>query len=282
MIKSVPGLVWAFDVEWVPDPVAGRILHDLPWDTPDAQVMGEMWKKGGATPEEPYPFLKTALCRIVSIAVVTRLAVGDKPASLQLLSLPRNPADPTQAAEDHILETFLTALGDRRPMLVGYNSHAADLKALIQRSVIRGISAASFCRRPSKPWEGADYFSRGSDWNVDLKEILSGWGQGSPSLHEMVVQCGIPGKMEVAGHQVGQMWLDGGLDRIVAYNEYDALTTYLLWLRIAHFGGFFTPERYQVEQQLVRELIQKELPQKPHLQLFLDKWEQLREITGAK
>ena len=39
----------------------------------------------------------------------------------------------------------------------------------------------------------------------------------------------------------------------------DALTTYLVWLRVAHFGGHFTGEEYEVEQQLVRELILSEI-----------------------
>ena len=33
MIKNVMKRVWAFDIEWVPDPVAGRILYELPEDT---------------------------------------------------------------------------------------------------------------------------------------------------------------------------------------------------------------------------------------------------------
>ncbi len=40
------------------------------------------------------------------------------------------------------------------------------------------------------------------------------------------------GKMNVDGEGVAFLWLDGKLNEIVAYNEFDALTTYLVWLRV--------------------------------------------------
>ena len=39
MFKSVMDDVWAFDAEWVPDPVAGRLVPGLPHDMPDREVI---------------------------------------------------------------------------------------------------------------------------------------------------------------------------------------------------------------------------------------------------
>ena len=72
MFKTVGKRVWAFDAEWVPDPAAGRMLYQLAQDVPDEQVLQVMWKEGGATEEDPTPYLKTVLCRIVSVAAVDR------------------------------------------------------------------------------------------------------------------------------------------------------------------------------------------------------------------
>ena len=72
MFKTVKNRVWAFDAEWIPDPVAGRMLYKLPEDVPDKDVFEVMWEKGGATEEDPTPYLKTVLCRIVSIAAKGR------------------------------------------------------------------------------------------------------------------------------------------------------------------------------------------------------------------
>jgi len=138
MFKTVKNRVWAFDAEWIPDPVAGRLLYDLPESAPDLDILRHMWREGGATDEDPTPYLKTVVCRIVSVAA-------------------------------------------------------------------------------------------------------------------------------------------GRLDDIVAYNEFDALTTYLVWLRVAHFGGHFTDKQYEIEQQLVRELTLSEIENgKTHLKKYLQEWDRLK------
>ena len=74
------------------------------------------------------------------------------------------------------------------------------------------------------------------------------------------------------------MWLEGRLDEIVAYNECDALTTYLLWLRMAHSIGHFDSEQYAEEQRLLRDMIKQEAEspeRRRHLLAYLSKWESL-------
>ncbi len=276
MIKKIPDRVWAFDCEWVPDPLAGRLLHGLPDSTPDADVMRRMWDEGGADEIDPTPYLKTAVCRVVSIAAVERLERRGE-VQLSLNSLPHDVGDPGQTSEASVLGKFLEGIGDRRPQLVGYNSFNADLKILIQRGVIQGIRAAGFCDRPNKPWEGIDYFARGGEGHVDLKEVWSGFGKGTPSLHEMAVQSGIPGKLDIDGNAVADLWLGGDLRRIVQYNETDALTTYLVWLRLAHFAGKFTGAQYKQEQDRVRALIATEIekPGREHLSHYQEAWDRL-------
>ena len=281
MFKTVKNRVWAFDAEWIPDPLAGRMLYKLPNDMPSKKIFEVMWEKGGATEEDPMPYLKTVLCRIVSIAAVERLQTGSD-VKLHLLSLPRDSKDPVQTDEQNVVGTFLSKAGEFKPQLVGFNSASADIKAMIQRSVVLGLSIPAFCKRPNKPWEGDDYFdSRNSEASVDLKDVLGGWGKATPSLNEIATLSGIPGKMDVDGQQVASLWLDDNLDKIVAYNEFDALTTYLVWLRVAHFGGHFTTEQYEQEQQLVRDLINAEATEngKGHLEDFLKEWDRLRGIA---
>jgi predicted PolB exonuclease-like 3'-5' exonuclease len=229
MIKSVKHRVWAFDLEWVPDPVAGRLLYDVPDKITDpADVMGLMWERGGATEEDPTPFLKTALCRVVSVAALERRERRDGTVSLNLMSLPHDPNELEQVSEANVVGTFLEALGSTRPQLVGFNSLHSDLKILIQRGIILGLAAPGFCERPEKPWEGIDYFARGS-----------------------------------------------------GYNECDALTAYLVWLRMAHFAGHFDDQSYTREQQLVVDLLQTEAAKDGHKHLadYLENWQRLRETV---
>ena len=174
MFKTVKKRVWAFDAEWIPDPVAGRLLYDLPDEAPDSDVLRHMWREGGATDEDPTPYLKTVVCRIVSVAAVERLVSGAN-TKLHLLSLPHDLSDPEQVSEKGIVSTFLDKVGQYRPQLVGFNSASADLKAFIQRAIVLGIQAKGFCTRPNKPWEGDDYFdSRNSEASIDIKDVIGG------------------------------------------------------------------------------------------------------------
>lgn len=278
MLRTPKEQIWFFDCEWAPDPRAGRLLYGLPAEMPDAEVLREMWARNGATPENPRPFLKTVLCRVVSIAALLRRQRGGE-IKLDLLWLPRDAAVPEQCAEGAIIGTFLQALGKFRPQLVGFNSRQADLKILMQRAVVQGVAAAEFCRRPDKPWEGCDYFARDNDYHVDLMDILGGWNQKSGvALHEIATLSGIPGKFETAGEEVAQMWLDGKWAEIVRYNCFDALTTYLVWLRMAHLAGHVTDEGYEEEQQSLNDrlLALAEKPETEFLNRYIEEWERLQ------
>lgn len=279
MFKKVHHKVWVFDAEWIPDTVTGRTLYHLPESLDDREVMERMWSENGATEENPMPYLKTAICRLVSISAVTRTVVNGE-VKLHLTSLPHDSKDPEQILEKNIIGSFLKAIGTHKPQLVGYNSYSSDLKILIQRGLAQKVQAKDFCRRPAKPWEGTDYFAKGNDWHVDLKDILGGWGSATPSLNELAVASKIPGKIVGDGQSVAPLWLEGELDKIVAYNEFDALTTYLVWLRTAFFAGFFTIEEVEKEERMLKELLTRESnkPEREHLKLYLMEW---KKLTGG-
>ena len=67
MLKSVLPELWAFDAEWVPDVASGRRVYGLADDVADERVIETMWERGGASEEDPHPYLKTVVCRVVLI-----------------------------------------------------------------------------------------------------------------------------------------------------------------------------------------------------------------------
>ena len=276
MFKSVMDQVWAFDCEWIPDPAAAKLLLGTDPSTSNLGAMEALWKNGGATDEDPRPFIRTIQSRVVSIAMVQRMQRGSE-VRLNLLWLPRDVSDPAKNSESAIVGTFLNSIGKYRPQLVGFNSRAADIKILFQRAFVNGLSTPDFCRRPDKPWEGPDYFARDNDCHVDLMEILGGFGSKSVSLNDAAVLSGIPGKIGVCGDDVAQMWLDGQWREIVQYNCFDAITTYLVWLRLAHLGGFFDAEAYETEQDRVREMLESlcEAPETQFLEAYIEEWDRL-------
>ncbi|OUW17236.1 MAG: hypothetical protein CBD18_05115 [Opitutales bacterium TMED158] len=221
------------------------------------------------------------LCRIVSIAGVFREVSGGEP-QLKLVSLPTDPDDSEKAKEKSILQVMLKAIGSRKPQLVGYNSHNADVPIIIQRSIVNGLFGEGMGERPDKPWEGVDYFAQSGDYNVDLAPILGRYAQ-TPKLNEIATLCGIPGKVDTDGGSVSGLWLQGDLKGIVDYNEFDAITTHLLWARVAHFGGLLGDEAYEREQRLVRELLDQEIAAgKTHFERYLEEWDRLQGLIAKR
>jgi predicted PolB exonuclease-like 3'-5' exonuclease len=98
---------------------------------PDAEVFQVMWEQGGATAEKPRPYLKTALCRVVSVAAVIREQQRNGDVMLRLTALPKQADQPM--AEGELISTFLGYVGQQKPQLVGFNSQTSDLPILLQR-----------------------------------------------------------------------------------------------------------------------------------------------------
>lgn len=274
--RNIPERIWFFDMEWVPDAMAARRLFDLPKDMSESDAIDTLWSKYGATEEVRRPFLKYLLSRIVSVAFVQRRAIfrDDHEIEFKLYSLPRLPIEGEALGEDQIIERFLHQLGEKHPQLVGFNSYESDVQVLIQRGLINEVSAPLFCARPPK-WEPGDYFARwDNEEHLDLIKLFSN-GKMTPRLNEIARLCGFPGKLDVDGEQVVDLWLKGDVTKIVEYNMIDALNTYLVWLRVVHFCGKLKEEAYVSELDQFREFLETEAqkPDKKFICGFLEKWE---------
>ena len=280
MLKNpIHDLILYYDLEWVPDAVGSKRLFDLPDETTEIEAMQRLWEHSPKFhPEtDPRPFLKYMFSRVVSIAFLSRKAVfrdGEPVIEFSLNSLPKLPIESDDIDESAIIERFLYIVGDRRPQLVGYNSAESDLQVLVQRGMINEISSPAFNERPNKPWEGPDYFdSRNSEAHLDLLKKFSG-GAMQPRLDEFAKLCGFPGKIDVKGDQVTDLWLARDFTKIIEYNQIDTLNTYLVWLRMVYFAGQLTEESYFSEVEQFREFLEIEMgkPEKAFLNEFVDRW----------
>lgn len=277
MLRSnIHDRVWFYDLEWVPDADAAKILLDVPEDATEEEAFKALWRSAGACDERPRPFLKYLYSRIVSIAFLTRYVFYDGPEArieFKLHSLPSLPASKETADEGKLICDFLDALGRRKPQLVGYNSQESDVQVLIQRGIINQISAPMFCKRPENNWDREDYFKRwDNEFHLDLLKLFSN-GPMKPRLDDMAKLCGFPGKIDVDGEQVADLWLAGELNKIVEYNQIDALNTYLIWLRVVYFCGKMNEKQYETEMESFRAFLADEAAKgKAHVAQFLEKW----------
>ncbi len=282
MLKSpIHELALFFDLEWVPDAAGAKRLFDLPDETTELEAMQKLWEQSPQYNVDtmPRPFLKYMFSRVVSIAFLSRKfhfnRDHERVIEFSLNSLPKLPLESDDVDEAAIIERFLYMVGERRPQLVGFNSADSDLQVLIQRGMINEVTAPAFCKRPDKPWEGPDYFdSRNSEAHLDIiKRFYGGTGM-TPRLDELAKLCGFPGKIDVKGDQVTDLWLARDVTKIVEYNQIDTLNTYLVWLRLVYFAGKIGEEDYHIEQEHFREFLENETqkPEKAFLADFLAKW----------
>lgn len=280
MLKNpIPELVLFFDMEWVPDAAGAKRLFDLDDETAELDAMQVLWEHSPQYDAEknPRPFLKYMFSRIVSVAFLSRKLVnhgGEGAPEFSLNSLPKLPVEAGDPDEGAIIERFLYIVGERRPQLVGFNSAESDLQVLIQRGIIKEVTAPGFNHRPQKAWDPGDYFKKwDNEDHLDLLKLFS-TGNMKPKLDDLAKLCGFPGKIDVKGDQVTDLWLAGDLTKIVEYNQIDVLNTYLVWLRVVYFAGKISEEDYFSELEQFREFLESETekPEKSFVKEFLLKW----------
>jgi len=280
MLKNaIHELTLFFDLEWVPDAAGARRLYDLSKETTELEAMQKLWESVPTydPDKNPRPFLKYMLSRVVSIAYLSRKVVyrdGEPVTEFTLNTLPTLPAVEADVDEAAIIDRFLYILGKKCPQLVGYNSADSDMQVLIQRGMINELSAPEFCRRPDKPWEGNDYFRKwDNEDHVDLIKFFNVRNM-APRLDEFAKMCGFPGKIDIKGDQVTDLWLARDITSIVRYNQIDVLNTYLVWLRLVYFCGKMTEEEYVADQEFFRDFIEIRSQDAEHAFLtdFLKKW----------
>ncbi|MEX1021067.1 MAG: hypothetical protein WDZ49_15505, partial [Litorilinea sp.] len=179
--------------------------------------------------------------------------------------------------EGELIRRFLEHVAGKQFQLWGFNSSGSDLPILRQRAIALEMPCPRFATRPSKPWLGMDYFdTRTSDAHMDIMQLLSGHQRGAatPSLDEFCAACGVPGKLDIDGGQVADLFLQGNIRQIVEYNATDALTTHLLALRIALHAGQLDAEGYAAEIRAARQLVQEQIDRgKEQFVKFNDAWQ---------
>lgn len=246
-LKRIGGTKVFFDLESVPCADTIRKIYGL-GGVEDEEAILYAFDKAGATFENPQPFLKTVMHKVVCVSALWRTKTRDG-VEFELVSLGES--------EEDSIRLFLHRVGDYKPQLIGYNSTGFDLTVLYQRAIIHGISIPKFCERPEKPWEDRpDYFSAANAYNVDLCKVVGGWGKETPSLVEMARACGIPAKQSGDGGDVLAKYQQGKIDDIISYCEGDVLTTYQLWLRVAVTCGLLTPEDAEAEREQAVQLFE--------------------------
>lgn len=249
-----------FDIETIPDVVAGRELLELEGldDADTAKAMMHLQNQKTGT-----EFQRHHLHRIVAISVV--LAT---PETLKVWSLGDENSD-----EQEILQSFYNGIAKYTPTLVSWNGGGFDLPVIHYRSLLYELDGSRYWETglSDNSFRYNNYLSRYHERHTDLMDVLAAYQpRASAPLDAIASLCGFPGKMGMSGARVWDAWLAGEIGAIRDYCETDVLNTYLVYLRYQRLRGYLTPQQYQLETERLRQSLQQD--GRGHLLEFSKAW----------
>lgn len=137
----------------------------------------------------------------------------------------------------------------KRPTLVSFNGRAFDMPLLELAAFRYGINLQRWFNLNGKTYEQPRN-RYNPDCHLDIHDVLTNYGAArfNGGLNLAASLLGKPGKMEVQGHMVQDLFDAGKLAEINDYCRCDVLDTYFVFLRSAVLLGNITLAR---EQELV-------------------------------
>ncbi len=256
--------VLVFDIETIPDTVSGAKLYELeglpPEDIAKAMVAKRIEKTGGSD------FLPLHLHRVVAISAV--LSTHN---SLKVWSLGSVDSD-----EAELVQRFFDGIDRYTPTLVSWNGGGFDLPVLHYRSLLHKIDARRYWEsgEEDREYRYNNYLNRYHWRHIDLMDVLGAFNmRASAPLTEVAVMLGFPGKLGMSGASVWDYFQQGKLPEIRQYCETDVLNTYLIYLRWELVRGGLNKSSYLQEIERISSVLSES--RQPHLQSFLQTWQQI-------
>ena len=247
-----------FDCETIPD--VELIKSQFGLDGDDLEVSLEAFKlqeeKTGSS------FLPIPFHKVVSICAV----IADDYGRFERVSCIDG------ESEKELVENFLNFINSKNPKLVSFNGRAFDMPMLMVRAMKYSLSVPSYFETDNKmlnktKWDNYRY--RFSDkFHVDVMDHISEFGAvRGLKLDLLCTMMGIPGKFDVSGDQVLELYYKGEQKKINEYCQSDVLNTYWLYLRYELLKGNLLKEDYLNNLSIMKEKLPKD---RDYSEVFLD------------
>jgi hypothetical protein len=224
------------DIETVPDP-------EMPWDAAkegfppapfhECVALGVLWL------DEDY--------RLKKMGVFGEKREGEGPGA--------------EVDEGKTLSEFARFVGNKRPHLITYNGRRFDLPVLANRMLRHGIPFTVY-------YSDRDYRYRYSDLgHVDLADVLTDHGAARMSKLDHVARLvGMPGKMDVDGSMVDQLYKEGRIEEIREYCLHDVVQTAFVFLRVELLRGRLTRAAYRQRAEALWDALAEDERARPVLE----------------
>jgi predicted PolB exonuclease-like 3'-5' exonuclease len=161
----------------------------------------------------------------------------------------------------------------RRPTLVSFNGRTFDIPLLELAAFRYGVGVPGWFNVGAKSFE--QYRNRYNlDAHLDLQEILTNFGSTrfTGGLNLAANLLGKPGKMEVQGHMVQDLYDQGKLQQINDYCRCDLLDTYFVFLRTRVLFGEISLDHEQGLIADTKSWLKKKAGQVGAFAAYLDRW----------
>ncbi|MBT4921434.1 MAG: 3'-5' exonuclease [Rickettsiales bacterium] len=235
-----------FDIETIPDITSGRnLLND--YDSSDAELHIKLAKYHKPAFEEGVDdpnlvFFKPAFHKVVAISfmhIEISREGGSEVHSFQELRSGGN----AESNEKELIDGFFSFIAKHKPKLVSYNGRSFDFPVLQYRALKYQTNSFGIYQLGDK-WNS--YMQRYStEWHCDLLEVLSNFGASTRiSMNDLCAVLDIPGKIDVDGLAVYNLYKADKVSEIRDYCETDVLNTYLIYLKYALHMGIMNKSAY--------------------------------------
>ena len=263
--------IMVFDIETVPDVTAGEELYDLR-NLPRAQVI-----KGMQTMRRQQTghsdFMPLHLHKIIAISIALR-----REGIFQVWSLGE-----LDATEGELIQRFFNGVQRYNPVLVSWNGIGFDLPVLHYRGLLRNVCAPGYWEigDNERDYRWNNYLNRFHWRHIDLMDVLSGHqGRAAAPLDHIARLLHLPGKSDVTGEDVCNLYLAGKLKAIRDYCETDVLNTYLVYLQFERLRGQISDVDLAHEQDLLRKALERS--KEAHLLDYLSRWKTSGAVGSSK
>ena len=159
------------------------------------------------------------------------------------------------------------------PTFVSFNGRSFDMPLMELAAFRYGLTAAAWfndqCRSFEQPRNRYNTTA-----HLDVQDILVNFGatRFSGGLDLAATILGKPGKMDVRGDMVQDMYDEGKIAEINDYCRCDVLDTYFVFLRTRVITGKITLEREQEIVAQTKEWMTDRVEDSPAYAAYLDRW----------
>lgn len=221
-------MICVFDCETIPDVKLLRKLFNYEGSDEEVAKKGvEEQKEKTGSGFLPLPFHK--------VVAISAVIADDFGIFKRVSSIDGN-------NEKELIKSFLDFIDKHNPKLISFNGRSFDMPMLMIRAMAYNLNCPAYFDTNNSSlgkskWE--HYRARFSDrFHVDVMDHLGDFGAARGlKLDYLCAMVGLPGKYDVHGDQVMDLFFSNELEKIRTYCESDVLNTYWLYLKYELLKG---------------------------------------------